>query len=373
MEKINDFLKNLMIAEVCKIYLVPFILNINLKIILNFNINNFQSMNVQQSLIDLLKKRIGKDESIGIVLSELLEMSQDAAYRRYRGETPFSIYELEKISSYFNVSIDDLFNRRLKIVNFDYQLLTDDAFSIELYLSDICDALLQLKNQENAHIILTVNNSPFFQLFNHLELLKFKLFFWAKTHLKLRKFQTKRFSDYNFSKREMALCNEILSLYNGISSTEIYDPDLFSGFAREINYYFSSKELGVSKTALRLYEEMGNQIHHISEQARLGVKFSVGATPPSTQNFQVYFNETLNAVASFYYSTPHSQGLFLAHNFMSSLHTSSKDYVEKTKEVLEEIISNAIKISGENAKMRNLFFDELAQQLQRHQKKLEKK
>jgi len=327
-------------------------------------------MDLQQSLIALLKNRIGKDEKIGQVLSEVLGLSLDAAYRRFRGETSFSIYELEKISTYFNISLDDLFNRRIKTVSFDYQLLTDEYFSIELYLSDIRDSLQQLKSQENVQLIFTINNSPFFQLFNSQELLKFKLFFWAKTHLKLSKFQKKRFSQYSFSKRELALANEILTIYNSIPSTEIYDPDLLCGFAREINYYFSSKELDDSKTALLLYDEMDGLLQHINDQAKVGAKFGKGEQSEACVPFNMFFNETLNAVASFYYSTNYSQGLFLAHNFMSSLHTNNKEYVVKTKEVLEEIISNSSKISAGNMKERKKYFEDVSHQLERYKTKI---
>lgn len=317
-------------------------------------------MTLQSTLIALIKQKLKRNETIGSALSELLNISPDAVYRRTRNETHFSIYELEKICERFNISLDELFDRSQKSVSFDYQPLDNQKFKMSEYLKSIRDSLLFLKNQGNPKLLLTINNTPFFQLFNCPNLVRFKLFFWAKTHLQVEEYQEVRFSDYTFTEEEQLLGNEILRIYTTIPTTELYDPELMRGFAREIYYYYSSQEIEDGNYVLQMYDEILLFIGHLKHQAKIGKKFIVQTAPPAGGNkLEMYYNETLNSVASFYYTTDLSNGLFMAHNFMNSLHTTNKEYVLDTKNVLDRIISNSSKISVVSSKERNHYFSEI--------------
>lgn len=325
---------------------------------------NNNQLDPQQKLIELIKQKIGKDDAIGLVISDVLNISTDAAYRRLRGEKALTIHELGELSKHFDVSMDKLFEVTQKSVTFDYLSLNDATFSLELYLSSIRDSLLNLKSKKNPALILTINNTPFFQLLNFPELVRFKLFFWMKMHLQLNQYHDMDYSDFEFSSVEKQLIAEILQIYIGIPSTEVYDSELLQGFAREVQFYNDSNYFKNSSEANLLFENMHSLISHMEDQALKGQKFKVNTEAlGNTGNLNFYFNETLNAVASFYYSSDESDGLFLAHNFMNSLHTSNKSYVEDTKIVLDRIILNSSKISESNSKEKNQFFGKLREHL----------
>lgn len=109
---------------------------------------------------------------------------------------------------------------------------------------------------------------------------------------------------------------------------------------------------------------------HLEAQAVKGEKFKVNTEVLGNKgNLKFYFNETLNAVASFYYSSDDGDGLFLAHNFMNSLHTSNKSYVQDTKIVLDRVILNSSKISESNSKDKSRFFANLMENITRIQLK----
>ena len=48
-------------------------------------------IDIQATLINIIKDKIGADDSSGRSLAEVLNLSQDAVYRRTRGETSFFI------------------------------------------------------------------------------------------------------------------------------------------------------------------------------------------------------------------------------------------------------------------------------------------
>lgn len=324
----------------------------------------------QAQLVFLIKQKLTANESIGSVISELLDISTDAAYRRVRCEKPIGMDELALLCKHFNISLDQIFEIPQKTVVFDFYDFDKSNFSLDVYLLNIRDSLLNLKNQNEAKLILTINNTHFFQLFNFPELVKFKLFFWMKMNLQLDEFQKVKYTDFRFSQDQLNTCNEILNLYNSIPSVEIYDVELFGGLAREVYYYSISKELEDLESAKLLFESINELIDHLCAQAKNAKKFKVNTpVPASDRGIDVYVNEILNSVASFYYETEKNQGLFVAHNFMNSLHTNNQYYVNQTKDVLDSIIEVSTKISHSNHKLRNNFFGKLIENVNWYKQK----
>ena len=135
----------------------------------------------QGVIFDLIKREIQGKDSLGNVVGDILNISQDAVYRRFRGETHLTIYELEKLSKHFNISLDTLFNVNKNKVLFEYQPISSYDFSMGLYLRNMLRALDALKDQKSPELVISVNNSPIMQLLNFPHLIRFKLFFWAKT------------------------------------------------------------------------------------------------------------------------------------------------------------------------------------------------
>jgi len=328
-------------------------------------------MESQTSLILILKQRIGKDEVLANVLSDLLNVSIDAAYRRVRCQTLFSISELEKICRQFEISMDAIFQVSKRNVTFNYSPLENFTSNMEEYLKGIRDSLLYVKNQGAPELIITVNNTPFFQLFNFPYLVRFKLYFWGKTHLELKEYQNVKFKHERFSEEAFALGKELLTIYNNIPTKEIFDPELMRGFAREIYFYYQAQQFEEPLYAIWLYDEMLQFIEHLREQAKIGKKFMYKTQAPNSGNdFEMYHNETLNSITSFCYTTQKGYGLFLAHNFMNSLHTTNESYVNDSKNMLNCIISNSSKISLTNEKVRNAYFAELIKLIDGYKKKI---
>lgn len=65
---------------------------------------------------------------------ETLDISREAAYRRYRCEKPFSLSELIKIRQRFNISIDGLLENTKTTILFNYRQGNNADFSLEAYL-----------------------------------------------------------------------------------------------------------------------------------------------------------------------------------------------------------------------------------------------
>lgn len=327
----------------CKIYFAFVKSSINLDIYLNYS---KMKEDIQTTLFNLIKQKIAGTDSIGAALSDVLNISQDAVYRRYRGETALTIQEVKKLCLHYDISFDALAELQKGKVVFNYPPLETFDFSLESYLEGILKAFQHLKSLGSPEIVLSVNNTHFFQLLNFPQLVRFRLYFWAKTHLHKEEYRKDLFKHEKTSEAAFSLGKEILQIYNSIPSKEIFDPELMRGFLRQIHYYYKSHLFEDPEYAIFLCDRMLLMSSHMKAQADCGKKFMFGTDAPAFGNeFEMYLNETINTDSTFYFKSKELEGLYITHNIMNYLQTFDKQYVSDTKFILEKQLANSSLIS----------------------------
>lgn len=327
---------------------------------------------IQSKLLLLIKQKIDPGDNIGNVLSELLSISIDAAYRRNRSETPFTIQEVQKICNYFNISFDHLSDIKENNVLFEYSPLYSYDFSFDSYLDRLVEALRRLSNSEDPKITLTVDNIALFQLLNFPHLTRFRLFYWAKSHLKIEEYQNVLFEEEKLTDHAYSVGYEILQRYVKIPTVECYDPEFLKGFMRQIQYYSSAHLFKDPEYPLVLMDEIKMMADHIKTQAEIGKKFIYRQQPPADGNaFSLYLNDTINADNTYYYEAQEQKGIYIVHNHLNFLHTTDPTYVKESKSILDRQISNSSLISLVNEKERNSFFHKLDKTIMMFRNKIE--
>ncbi|MDX2359202.1 MAG: hypothetical protein QNK23_00255 [Crocinitomicaceae bacterium] len=325
----------------------------------------------QSTIFEIIKRKINGEDSVGNVVSEILNISHDAVYRRTRGETLLTIHELEKLCKHFSISLDSLFSLNKNKVLFDFQPLDQFGFSMDSYLQNLLQGMNAIKAQKNPQLTIAINNTPLFQLLNYPHLIRFKLFFWAKTHLQVPEYKDQLFKYDRISESTFAIGVNILKAYNTIPSKEVYDPDLLRGFVREILYYYKACLFEDPTYALHLLDKLDLFVDHLKAQAEVGKKFIVGTQAPASGNeFEMYYSETFNSATTVLYNSDEYSGLYIAHNLMNSLHTTDEVYINDSMGVLNKQLANSSVISIVNEKERNSFFAQLKKMIDQVRKKI---
>ena len=67
-------------------------------------------MESQELLFNQIRQNLPPNISLVDEIADLLDISNDSAYRRIRGEKMLSINELQKLSKHFGISLDLLFS-----------------------------------------------------------------------------------------------------------------------------------------------------------------------------------------------------------------------------------------------------------------------
>ncbi|MGB0404311.1 MAG: helix-turn-helix domain-containing protein [Salibacteraceae bacterium] len=326
----------------------------------------------QKTIFEIIKRQTQGESSIGNVVGEILSISQDAVYRRFRGETHLTILELKKLCTHFNISLDTLFEIHKNKALIEFQPLNEYDFSMDLYLKSINKALTEITKQKNPKLTILINNTPILQLLNYPHLVRFKLFFWAKTYLQLEEFNDKKFKYEKISPESFNIGYEALKMYDAIPSREIYDLELLGGFAREIFYYYEAEQFEDPDYAVYMLDLLNRFVDHLQAQAEAGKKFVSTLEAPSLGNdFEMYLNETLNGNTTILYHTEAFEGAYIGHNLLNSVHTTDKAYIQDTKSILDKQISNSSLISGVNEKQRNGFFAQIKRRIDAYKKKIQ--
>ncbi|MCE3295890.1 MAG: hypothetical protein K0R65_1604 [Crocinitomicaceae bacterium] len=330
------------------------------------------STDIQEKLIDAIKDKIQGEDSLGKALADVLNLSLDAVYRRCRGETAFTIFEVRKLCSHYGISFDALMDVRSDHVVFSYNSLSEYDFSLDRYLESILEGVKAVKNLPGATLTLTVKDTPLFQFLNFPHLLRFKLYFWAKSFLNVEEYKNAQFGYEKISEKTFQTGKEILQVYNMIPSKEIYDFDFLRGFIRQIQYYFDAYLFKDPNYALKLLNEMQELLNHMKAQISIGKKFMYGTHPPASGNeYEVYLNQTIITDSTYCFHSEAGSGLYLTHNMMNFLHTKDLNYVGESEQILHKLLENSSLISKVNEKERNAFFYKLERSIQLCKQKIE--
>jgi hypothetical protein len=223
---------------------------------------------IQVTLFQLIKQKLAGEDALGLALSDVLNISPDAVYRRYRNETALTINEVKKLCAHFNISFDALCEMGEGKVIFTYPPLNTYDFSMESYLEGILIGFQRLKSLGSPEMILSINNVSMFQLMNFPHLVRFKLFFWAKTHLQIPDLKETLFTHEKTSETAFHYGKEILQIYNAIPSKEIYDLEYMRGFLRQIEYYFKAHLFAEPEYALFLCDRQEIYVWYSSTRSR---------------------------------------------------------------------------------------------------------
>lgn len=312
---------------------------------------------IQEQLLGAIKQRLPKGEKLAQALMDTLHLSQDAVYRRMRGEVPLTIFETKSLCERYNISFDDYKNFRQGQVTFSYNSLAKIDFTFESYLTGLRDGMRQIKNLENPVLYMSVNDTPLFQLFNLPHLTRFKFFFWAKTYLKIPEFKDEKFKRIKIDKQVLQIGMEAHNLYNSITTHEVYSQEALRGTLRQIQYYFDAHLFEEPAYALELLDNLLDLTRHMQKQAEIGRKFARGNEPVSSGNeFHMYFNETYISDNTYLIKWKEGKGVYFSHNIMNYLLTFDPFYTAESEQMLETLFANSSPISVVNAKDRSRFF-----------------
>ncbi|MCW3070164.1 MAG: hypothetical protein JWO44_54 [Bacteroidetes bacterium] len=324
----------------------------------------------QALLMQRIKSALPGNMSLVDELAELLEVSNDSAYRRMRGETQLSIEEIALICKHFRISFDSFINSGSdNFVSFTYHQLSSHVSTFREYLQGIKNDLGQvLKFAENdRQIIFAAEDIPVFQHFAHPYLTAFKIFYWNKSILNAKGYEDKKFETTHIDEDLLQIAADIYDAYSKINSIEIWSDDTVNSTLKQIEFYWDAGAFNTKQDALRVCEEVNLMLNRIRKQAELNIKLGLDNKPAGTEpNYSLYHSDVMignNCVLS---TTGGMKGAYISYHTFNVMLTTNVNFCNETELWLKNLIRKSNLISGVAEKQRYRYFkraDEVLKQL----------
>ncbi|MCH2217247.1 MAG: hypothetical protein MK076_04070, partial [Flavobacteriales bacterium] len=136
---------------------------------------------IQQELFEKIQTQYsGSKNQLVLELADVMAISKDGVYRRWRGDTLLTLEDLQKLSKRYPISVDTLLNSSPTHFMTEYNSNLD--FDLEKFLTDLKQRFQFLLSLDvPTQIYFNAKELPIFYLFHSPELLAFKSFFWQNT------------------------------------------------------------------------------------------------------------------------------------------------------------------------------------------------
>jgi len=319
---------------------------------------------VQTMLFNHVRARLPGHLSLVDEVAELLNISNDSAYRRIRGEKTIALDELRVICNKYRISLDQLLLIQTNTVIFSGNKVDTASFGFNEYLNDVANNLELFLALPNPHLYYYNKDIPIFHFMPFQELRAFKFFFWKRTLMGYPELARQQFTGEETDEISSELAQKIIRLYNQINSTEIWNEENVHSTIRQIEFYRQSNVFVDKDILKKVYEQLDELLNHLELQAEVGKKFQYGRQPTlNAPGYDIFVNECLIGDNTIFVDSDKRQITCLNHNGLNFTSTQDQNFSDYTFRNLQNIIRKSTQISRVGEKDRTMFFNTLHQKI----------
>jgi plasmid maintenance system antidote protein VapI len=328
-----------------------------------------EAAELQTAFLKQIKNQLRSNLALVDAIAEQLNLSNDSAYRRIRGEKHLTFDEIQILSAHFKISLDSFLHLQNNSLIFWGKNINRSEFDFENYLSGIVRQLEYFASADEKQMFYLNKDIPIFHHFMFPELAAFKCYFWSRYDLDYPKFNKGQFLIEDFIDIFNNTGKRISDLYLQIPSVEIWNLDCINTTIRQIDYYRETRIFKSQKDIETVYTCLEKLIDHIELQAERGYKFSPGKPEPVEKiKYSIYINEFILGDNTIAVEMGEEKMVFLNHNVINYIMTNNKDFINYTFETLKILLKKSMLISEISEKERQLFFNNLRERIHENRK-----
>ena len=309
----------------------------------------------QEVFIKKLKSRVHKKLSFIDLISSILQINYDAAYRRVNNKTSLSLNETIVLAKHFNISLNSLYSvgeKNSVLVGKTQEI--NSAADLENYLKISCANLEPLLKKEGAHISYCANDLPIFYFLNNSKLSKFKLYSWL--NLLDTNFSSSKIPFIRFKPETGLLkaAEKFGKIYNQFNITEIWNENILNKTIKQIYHYTEIGLLSLDD-ALEITSDLEKIIKKIELNARAGKRLDIS----SPSSFTLYHNEIMSMGNNVLIKTADSKTAMSPYSLLSYYIVTNPETCDDLEKYFKKQLESSNLLSSTEDKYRSLFFNKL--------------
>lgn len=300
----------------------------------------------QKEFLDRIKKRLPPNSSVIEEISEVLNISYDAAHRRTSLKSKLSLSESMVLARRFNISLDGLQETSaIDIVAVHKTASIRNEIDLQKYFERSYNSLVSLSSTKDGRLLYSAKDIPIFYLLEGNLLTRFKCYVWLK--LLNPDFSDKKFSNFHPSLSLLTSAKQLASIYNSIHLTEIWDITTVNSTLKQIHFYFEAGLLSI-EDALALCTHV--------EELMIGVAKKVSK---NDETFQLFYNELLLMNNQVLVRSGKQQSLYVPFSMLSYYLTSDPHTCEQAHAYFQKQLEHSKLLNTAGEKTQNTFFNKI--------------
>lgn len=312
----------------------------------------------QEFLFQKIRELLPAHASLVDNIASILNVSNDSAYRRIRGETPLVLDEARELCNHYKLSLDQILNVQSGAVLFKNIRIDTTTYNYETYLHDLIRQLQHIGSFAHKEIIYRSKDMPLFHNFYYDPLIAFRYFFWMKSIIRDPGFADRDFDPGCLSPEIARLSRELANEYNKIPSIEIWNTESVNAAISQIEFYKDSGYFSRTKDIKIVYQALEETINHLKNEVEHGRKFMPDENYESRKNnFSFFYNRVILADTTIFAITNTTKTVFLNYDGLNYVMTRDKDFCDDYYADIQSQMKRSTLISQTSEKHRNIFFN----------------
>ncbi len=326
--------------------------------------------NAQELLFQKIREFIPEGQSMVDVVGDILQLSNDSAYRRIRGETALVLEEVNKLCERFHLSMDLLLQLQTPHILFRNIRVAQDEYSYEAYLTDLVNQVKTIGACSSKEIYYLTKDLPIFHNFYFEPLIAFRYFFWMKTLMRHPDFTDKKFDIDCIPLRIRNLSQQLVIEYGKIPSTEIWNTECINTAIMQVEFYRDSGYFSCASDIRMIYDSLDKTLKHIKKQAELGFKSMPGEAIQGSA-FRFFHNRVILGDNTVLVEADGKRTVYLNYNVLNYITTKDPRFCQQCDTDIRNILARSTLISQTGERQRNIFFGILLAKISERKKQLQ--
>ncbi|PXY02570.1 hypothetical protein DF185_00305 [Marinifilum breve] len=304
----------------------------------NAKIDNSQ---YQNTLLEQISSKLDPAISLVDAISDILSISNDAAYRRIRGEKKMDISEIALLCKEYSISMDAIFAIDSNSLLFNYSPLNLENKEVYYaYMRQFNLSIESINKQKNGKILFSATDIPIYHFMPFKELTLFKLYSWnAGIYNTSTKFE--QFFNEFASTELFDIYDSIYSNYQKANSLEIWTDKTIDPILRLLEYYNEIGAFESQETPKLLYKQLLALIENIGEWSASGKK---GATGHAAE-YEMFLSEIELENNFVLTKSDTSQHCIIKLFTVNSISTANQKFCRETEKWFNDVIKKSKCIS----------------------------
>lgn len=305
----------------------------------------------KDKLFSLIKEKVPANVLLIDQISDVLNISYDASYRRVVGKTSLSFKEALQLAKYYKISLSDMdgLNDSVSKEIFKNTYLKSSKGVVDFY-KDITSCILRYVSDSDSKIYYAAKGIPIYHIPTETLYNKFKMYVYLSFSAKKNNEKTGLFSDFvnseNF-KKETERFNTVISQ---VPIVDVWSDTTINSCLQTIYYFYKTKLL-TNKESLLLCNEMFHVVKNIEKKAEEELW-----NKEKGLKYELYHSKLMSLNQTLLLKSDAKKEVLMPYANLSHMRIKDIEVTNEVEAFFKKQLQVSVKISGKDELQRTIFF-----------------